>query len=128
VVGHSLGGSLASLLGATFGVPVVAFEAPGEKLAASRLHLPSPVNIHRAILSDNLLTTNRIQPSLHHITHVYHTADVVAMGTCTGVTSVCGIGGYAMESQCVPICLQPSPFILCANGIFFLFLAVTLAR
>jgi len=26
VVGHSLGGSLASLLGVTFGVPVVAFE------------------------------------------------------------------------------------------------------
>ncbi|KIM87308.1 hypothetical protein PILCRDRAFT_271668 [Piloderma croceum F 1598] len=81
LIGHSLGGSLASLLGATFGVPVVAFEAPGEKLAASRLHLPSP-------------------PSLQHITHVYHTADVVAMGTCTGVTSVCGIGGYAMESRC----------------------------
>lgn len=44
VAGHSLGGSLSSLIGATFGVPVVAFEAPGEKLAASRLHLPSPVH------------------------------------------------------------------------------------
>ena len=43
LTGHSLGGSLAALLGATFGVPVVAFETPGEKLAASRLHLPSPV-------------------------------------------------------------------------------------
>lgn len=43
--GHSLGGSLASLLGVTFGVPVVAFEAPGEKLAAARLHLPTPVCI-----------------------------------------------------------------------------------
>ncbi|PSR79528.1 hypothetical protein PHLCEN_2v6989 [Hermanssonia centrifuga] len=41
--GHSLGGSLASLIGVTFGAPVVAFEAPAEKLAASRLHLPSPV-------------------------------------------------------------------------------------
>jgi len=81
LIGHSLGGSLASLLGATFGVPVVAFEAPGEKLAASRLHLPSP-------------------PSLQHITHVYHTADVLAMGTCTGVTSACALGGYAMETRC----------------------------
>ncbi|KAI0927815.1 hypothetical protein AcW1_005235 [Taiwanofungus camphoratus] len=81
LVGHSLGGSLASLIGVTFGVPVVAFEAPGEKLAATRLHLPSP-------------------PSTQHITHVYHTADPLAMGTCNGVASTCAIGGYAMESRC----------------------------
>lgn len=43
MIGHSLGGALAGLLGVTFGVPVVAFEAPGEKMAARRLHLPSPV-------------------------------------------------------------------------------------
>lgn len=43
MIGHSLGGALSSLVGVTFGVPVVTFEAPGEKLAASRLHLPSPV-------------------------------------------------------------------------------------
>jgi putative lipase involved disintegration of autophagic bodies len=42
--GHSLGGALASLLGVTFGAPVVAFEAPGEKLASKRLHLPIPVS------------------------------------------------------------------------------------
>ncbi|EGN97866.1 hypothetical protein SERLA73DRAFT_182624 [Serpula lacrymans var. lacrymans S7.3] len=81
IIGHSLGGSLASLLGVTFGAPVVAFEAPGEKLAASRLHLPTP-------------------PSTQHITHIYHTADPLAMGTCNGVTSICAIGGYAMESRC----------------------------
>lgn len=44
IIGHSLGGALASLLGATFGAPVVAFESPGEKLAASRLHLPLSVS------------------------------------------------------------------------------------
>jgi lipase ATG15 len=43
ITGHSLGGALASLLGVTFGAPVVAFEAPGEKMAAGRLHLPMPV-------------------------------------------------------------------------------------
>lgn len=43
VIGHSLGGSLASLLGVTFGVPVVTFEPPGERMAARRLHLPTPV-------------------------------------------------------------------------------------
>jgi len=81
VIGHSLGGSLASLLGVTFGVPVVAFEAPGERMAAHRLHLPSP-------------------PSTHHITHVWHTADPIPMGTCTGALSTCGVAGYAMESRC----------------------------
>lgn len=43
LVGHSLGSSLASLIGVTFGAPVVGFEAPGEKLAASRLHINLPV-------------------------------------------------------------------------------------
>ncbi|KAK7691229.1 hypothetical protein QCA50_006332 [Cerrena zonata] len=81
VIGHSLGGSLASLLGVTFGVPVVAFEAVGEKLAAQRLHLALP-------------------PSLQHITHVYNTGDPIAMGTCTGVASTCAIGGFALETGC----------------------------
>lgn len=43
-IGHSLGGALSSLLGITFGVPVVAFESPGEKMASQRLHLPQPVS------------------------------------------------------------------------------------
>ncbi|KAF8352170.1 Alpha/Beta hydrolase protein [Amanita rubescens] len=81
IVGHSLGGALASLVGVTFGTPVVAFEAPGERSAAQRLHLPSP-------------------PSTQHITHVYHTADPIAMGTCNGITSSCALAGYAMETRC----------------------------
>ncbi|KAG2049470.1 alpha/beta-hydrolase [Suillus hirtellus] len=81
LIGHSLGGSLASLIGVTFGAPVVAFEAPSEKLAATRLHLPSP-------------------PSTQHITHVFHTADPIPMGTCTGIYSSCGLAGYAMETRC----------------------------
>jgi putative lipase involved disintegration of autophagic bodies len=44
VIGHSLGGALASLIGTTFGAPTVAFEAPGERMAAQRLHLPMPVS------------------------------------------------------------------------------------
>ncbi|KJA19504.1 hypothetical protein HYPSUDRAFT_69247 [Hypholoma sublateritium FD-334 SS-4] len=81
IIGHSLGGALASLIGVTFGLPVVTFESPGERLAATRLHLPSP-------------------PSTHHVTHVYHTADPIAMGTCNGVLSSCALGGYAMETAC----------------------------
>ncbi|KXN91643.1 Putative lipase ATG15 [Leucoagaricus sp. SymC.cos] len=81
VIGHSLGGALASLVGVTFGAPVVTFEAPGDKMASRRLHLPSP-------------------PSLHHVAHVFHTADPIAMGTCNGILSYCSLGGYAMESRC----------------------------
>jgi len=81
LIGHSLGGGLASLLGITFGAPAVTFEAPGEKMAAGRLHLPSP-------------------PSTHHITHVYHTADPVPQGACTGILSACALGGFALESRC----------------------------
>ncbi|KAF8173273.1 Alpha/Beta hydrolase protein [Pholiota molesta] len=81
LTGHSLGGGLTALLGATFGAPVVAFEAPAEKLAARRLHLPPP-------------------PSMQHITHVYNTGDPIPMGTCTGVASSCAAGGFALETRC----------------------------
>ncbi|KAF9265984.1 alpha/beta-hydrolase [Marasmius fiardii PR-910] len=81
MVGHSLGGSLASLIGVTFGVPVVAFQAPGEQMASRRLHLPSP-------------------PSTQHVTHVINNADPIAMGVCNGVSSSCASAGYAMESRC----------------------------
>ncbi|PCH38521.1 alpha/beta-hydrolase [Wolfiporia cocos MD-104 SS10] len=81
LVGHSLGGSLASLIAVTFGVPAVGIEAPGDRLPAQRLHLPSP-------------------PSTQHVTHVFHTGDPIPMGTCTGVSSSCAIGGFALESRC----------------------------
>lgn len=56
-IGHSLGGALASLIGVTFGLPVVAFESPGEKMASQRLHLPQPVSqihIGHILSSDDL--------------------------------------------------------------------------
>ncbi|KAH9483465.1 Putative lipase ATG15 [Psilocybe cubensis] len=81
LTGHSLGGGLAALMGTTFGAPVVAFEAPAERLASQRLHLPRP-------------------PTTHHITHVYNNADPIPMGACTGVTSLCAIGGFALETRC----------------------------
>ncbi|RIB30800.1 hypothetical protein C2G38_1298060 [Gigaspora rosea] len=40
--GHSLGGALSALVGLTYGIPVVAYESPGERLPAKRLHLPGP--------------------------------------------------------------------------------------
>lgn len=88
LVGHSLGGALASLLGTTFGFPVVAFESPGERLAAQRLHLPLPPVSDASGLP--------ITP----VTHVYHNADPIPQGACTGFRSVCASAGYALETRC----------------------------
>ena len=110
LVGHSLGGALASLLGATYGVPAVAFEAPGEKRAAQRLHLPLPPS---EPLNETDLATSPFPPPgrprppppndhplASYITHVYHTADPIPFGTCTGLYSVCATAGYALETRC----------------------------
>ena len=87
-MGHSLGGSLASLLGATFGLPAVTFEAPGERMAAHRLHLPLPPSLPGVDL-----------PNVP-ITHVYHNADPIPQGACTGIISLCAQAGYALETRC----------------------------
>ncbi|KAF8197514.1 Alpha/Beta hydrolase protein [Pholiota molesta] len=130
LVGHSLGGALASLLGATYGLPAVAFESPGERLAASRLHLPLPppislpppkphVSPRRLSLphfkfpfppskpSDPPVSTPTPpspppEPSRHPVatTHVYHTADPIPQGVCTGFGSACAQAGYALETRC----------------------------
>ncbi|RVX68694.1 hypothetical protein B0A52_07121 [Exophiala mesophila] len=90
LVGHSLGGAVTSLLGLTFGIPTVTFEAPGEDLAAKRLGLPAPPS------ADPHKPRTRYTGAYHF----GHTADPVFMGTCNGATATCTLGGYAMESQC----------------------------
>ncbi|KAI9848366.1 MAG: putative lipase atg15, partial [Thelocarpon superellum] len=89
--GHSLGGSISSLTGLTFGVPVVTFEAPGEALAAARIGLPTPPGFHPGVQQ------MRTQTGAYHFGH---TADPIFMGTCNGATSACYLGGYAMETSC----------------------------
>jgi len=74
-----LGGSVSSLIGLSFGAPVVTFEAPGERLAAQRLHLPLPPG----------MPSNKTG-----ITHIYHTADPIPMGACTGAYSGCYAAGF----------------------------------
>ncbi|GKZ58734.1 putative lipase atg15 [Aspergillus niger] len=91
LTGHSLGGAVSSLLGLTFGVPVVTFEAVPEALPAARLGLPSPPG------HDSRYPQSRRNTGSYHFGH---TADPVYMGTCNGVSSVCTWGGYAMESAC----------------------------
>lgn len=101
LVGHSLGGSLASLLGTTFGLPAVAFEAPGERRAAERLHLPLPPP-HPDPDSD---AASAAWGGAGHygsapVTHVYHNADPIPQGVCTGLGSPCVAAGYALETRC----------------------------
>lgn len=90
MTGHSLGGVMASYLGMTFGVPAVAFESPGDRLGASRLHLPLPPPTW----------SDPDAFALAPVTHVYHTADALATGQCQGPSSICWHTGYAMETRC----------------------------
>ncbi|KAI9295251.1 alpha beta-hydrolase [Neoconidiobolus thromboides FSU 785] len=85
LTGHSLGGGLAALLGLTYNLPTVTFQAPGDKRAFERLQLPG---------------IPAIDPEEAHIWHFGHNTDPIYMGECQGVLSACYIGGYAMESKC----------------------------
>lgn len=80
VVGHSLGGAIASLMGQTLDFPVVTFESPPERLPAHRLGL--------------------VKPGGPPVYHIGNTADPIYMGACNGWSSSCGIAGYSFESQC----------------------------
>ena len=88
VTGHSLGGSLASLVGLTANIPAITFEAPPERLPAQRMGLLPP---H----PDTKAQGNR---AIAH--HFGHTADPVYMGACNGFFSSCSIWGLSFESQC----------------------------
>ncbi|GFZ42645.1 Autophagy-related protein 15 [Saitozyma sp. JCM 24511] len=85
LAGHSLGGSLSSMVGLSFGAPAVSFEAPGDLMPSRRLHLPLPPGM---------------PVDMTGITHVYHTADPIPMGACTGAYSGCYAAGFALESKC----------------------------
>ncbi|CAG8053097.1 unnamed protein product [Penicillium salamii] len=91
MTGHSLGGAMTSLVGLTFGLPVVTFEAVPEALPAGRLGIPSPPGY------DARLPQRRQFTGAYHFGH---TADPIYMGTCNGINSICTWGGYAMESAC----------------------------
>ncbi|KAK3703781.1 putative lipase atg15 [Vermiconidia calcicola] len=89
--GHSLGGVVSTLLGLTFGHPVMTYEAYPDALAASRLGLPTPPGYR--IGSHNA----RSDVAIHHYGH---TADPIFMGTCDSAYAACTIAGYALESSC----------------------------
>ncbi|KHN97659.1 autophagy lipase [Metarhizium album ARSEF 1941] len=91
IVGHSLGGAVSSLLGLTYGLPVVTFEAVPEALAATRLGLPIPPG------SDPKAPQTRGNTGAYHFGH---TADPIYIGTCNGATASCSFAGYALETAC----------------------------
>lgn len=80
LVGHSLGGAMASLVGLTLNFPAVTFETPPDRLPAQRLGLTIPP-----------------EPG---VWHVGNTADPIYMGACTGAFASCSLAGYNFESQC----------------------------
>lgn len=91
MAGHSLGGSVSSLLGLTYGIPVTTFESVPEALPAYRLGLPTPPGFQ---------TGNHQSRTYTGAYHFGHTADPIFVGTCNAATSACTLGGYAMETQC----------------------------
>ncbi|KAI1247611.1 putative lipase atg15 [Eutypa lata] len=91
IAGHSLGGAVSSLLGLTYGLPVVTFEAVPEALAAGRIGLPVPPHA-----DPNFPQTRQYTGTFHF----GHTADPIYVGTCNGATATCSFAGYAMESSC----------------------------
>ncbi|KAF2654524.1 alpha/beta-hydrolase, partial [Lophiostoma macrostomum CBS 122681] len=91
MAGHSLGGSVSSFLGLTYGHPALTFEAVPEAMPASRLGLPVPPGHQIGSLQSRKLTGGF---------HFGHTADPVYMGQCNTASSSCTFGGYAMQSVC----------------------------
>ncbi|KAK5128215.1 putative lipase atg15 [Meristemomyces frigidus] len=91
LAGHSLGGVVSGLLGLTYGLPTMTFEAFPDALAASRLGLPTPpgyrIGAHQSRVSTGIY-------------HFGHTADPIYMGTCNGGTSFCTLAGYAFQGVC----------------------------
>lgn len=91
LTGHSLGGAISSLLGLTYGLPVVTFQAVPEALPASRLGLPIPPGC------DPDFPQTRDYTGAFHFGH---TADPIYIGTCNGATAPCAFAGYALETAC----------------------------
>lgn len=91
LTGHSLGGVVSSLLGLTFGLPTLTYEAFPDALAASRLGLPTPPGYH--------IGRHQARPHTGAY-HFGHTADPIYMGTCNAASSFCTIAGYAFQGQC----------------------------
>eukprot|EP00004_Rigifila_ramosa_P017764 TRINITY_DN4360_c0_g1_i1.p1 TRINITY_DN4360_c0_g1~~TRINITY_DN4360_c0_g1_i1.p1 ORF type:complete len:201 (+),score=42.50 TRINITY_DN4360_c0_g1_i1:567-1169(+) len=84
LTGHSLGASIAALVGLTVCAPVIAFQAPPDLLFAERIGF----EIDRNNMTDYL------------IFHVGNDGDPFYLGECNGFGSTCYTSGYALETKC----------------------------
>lgn len=84
MTGHSLGGSVASLVAIKNDLAAFVFEAPGELLYAQRIGL-------------NIDTENL---GKYNVFHYGNLGDPIYLGTCQGRASTCYISGYALETRC----------------------------
>lgn len=91
MAGHSLGGSVSSFISLTYGHPTVTFEAVPDAMPAARLALPVPPGHQVGSMQKRDMTGGY---------HFGHTADPIYMGSCNQASSVCTLGGYALESTC----------------------------
>lgn len=62
VLGHSLGGVVASLLGTTFGLPTVTFESPADRMVLNRLGLAGESRRGSEVVTQ-VFHTVRLSPS-----------------------------------------------------------------
>lgn len=106
--GHSLGGSTSALLGLTFGLPVTTFEAPGDALAAARLGLPSPPDVHPSAPQTRKYTG---------AVHFGHTADPIFMGSCNAATSACTLGVIPCKLSVIPVVLLVTIPLRISSGV-----------
>lgn len=81
-IGHSLGGTLATVLGLVYNTFAVTFESPGEK------HYFTHTDI------------NYNKDAVNKIYHFGHNADIIFTGNCQGALSWCYLAGYVIQTKC----------------------------
>jgi len=79
--GHSLGGSLATVMAVLYNKIGISFQSPG---------------IKNYILQSGILHNNNFD----NIYNFGHNADIIFKGKCNGVLSLCYLGGYNIETKC----------------------------
>ncbi|ORY51252.1 alpha/beta-hydrolase [Rhizoclosmatium globosum] len=110
--GHSLGGSLASLVALTFDLPAFTYETPGDLLFAKRIGLlpPAPPSFHSSTQTQFSILKREDGGDEEDWSEFLETLEIyqygndgdpIYLGTCMkGIYSSCWLGGYAMETKC----------------------------
>lgn len=86
--GHSLGGSLATVMGVIFNKPAISFQSPG---------------IKNFLEKSDILKEYVDNFDINNIENIYnfgHNADIIFTGKCNGKLSFCYLGGYNIETKC----------------------------